>query len=253
MINKQGVSLTFYAHYVDADGVSVTGLTVTVDVYEGTTASPIVTAASATELANGLYYYTLSSGSVDADGAYIAMFETADTDVAQRHLPALQSVGNIIKSDVQTIVSGAITAAAIATDAIDADALASDAIAEINATVDTAIADAALATAANLATAAGYIDTEVAAIKLKTDLIPTDPAETSDIPSANTIADAVLSRGVSNVQDTADTTSLAALILATFESSISGTTWTIRKTGGSSFVVKTVTVDAGAEPIVGVT
>lgn len=41
--------------------------------------------------------------------------------------------------------------------------------AQVNAEVDTAIADAALATAANLATVAGYIDTEVAAIKAKTD------------------------------------------------------------------------------------
>lgn len=44
-----------------------------------------------------------------------------------------------------------------------------------------------LATAADLAT----VDTVVDAIKLKTDLIPADPAETSDIPSAATISDAV--------------------------------------------------------------
>ena len=73
------------------------------------------------------------------------------------------------------------------------------------------------------------------------------------IPDANTVADAVLSRGVSNVEDTADTTSLAALLLAAFESSVSGTTWTIRKTGGTTFVVKTVTVDAAADPITGIT
>jgi|SRR6185503_2338328 len=40
---------------------------------------------------------------------------------------------------------------------------------DVNAEADTAISDAALATAANLATVAGYIDTEVAAIKAKTD------------------------------------------------------------------------------------
>lgn len=48
-----------------------------------------------------------------------------------------------------------------------------------------------LATAANLATLAGYVDTEVAAIKAKTDNLPASPAATGDIPSAATIADAV--------------------------------------------------------------
>lgn len=60
----------------------------------------------------------------------------------------------------------------------------------------------ALASAANLATAVGYIDTEVAAIlaavdtevsaiKAKTDNLPAAPAATGDIPSAATIATAV--------------------------------------------------------------
>lgn len=165
--------------------------------------------------------------------------------------------------------------------------------AQVNSEVDTALADydaptkaeldsavATLATAANLATVAGYLDTEIAAIlaavdteigalttsvadlptnaELATALGTADDATLAaiaalSVPSANTIADAVLSRGVSNVQDTADTTSLAALILATFESAVVGTTWTIRKTGGTTFATKTVTVDADADPITGVT
>lgn len=75
---------------------------------------------------------------------------------------------------------------------------------------------------------------------------------TGYIPAANAIADAVLSRGVSNVQDTADTTSLAAVILATFESAVVGTDWVIRKTSGATFVVKTLTIDAAADPVIGV-
>lgn len=39
----------------------------------------------------------------------------------------------------------------------------------------------ALASAANLSTMAGYVDTEVAAIKAKTDNLPSDPADASDI------------------------------------------------------------------------
>lgn len=42
-----------------------------------------------------------------------------------------------------------------------------------------------------LATISGYIDTEVAAIKAKTDNLPASPAATGDIPSAASVADAV--------------------------------------------------------------
>ncbi len=88
MLTKSGVALTFYAFYV-ASKVGKTGLTVTVDVYEQTTGTPIVSGGSASALGGGLYYYTLASGSVDASGAYIAVFKTADTSVDQQHIPAL--------------------------------------------------------------------------------------------------------------------------------------------------------------------
>lgn len=50
-----------------------------------------------------------------------------------------------------------------------------------------------LATAATLATVAGYIDTEVAAIKAKTDNLPIDPADASDIASAFSTVNSTLS------------------------------------------------------------
>lgn len=118
----------------------------------------------------------------------------------------------------------------------------------------------------------GRLDLLIDAIKAVTDQLPQGGALTTLLNNVaailadtgtdgvvlsaavqNAIADAVLSRGVSNVEDTANTTSLAAIILAILESSISGTTWTIRKTGGTTFVTKTVTVDADADPITGVT
>lgn len=48
-----------------------------------------------------------------------------------------------------------------------------------------------LATAAALTIVDDFLDTEIAAIKAKTDLIPAAPAAVGDIPSAATIADAV--------------------------------------------------------------
>lgn len=118
-----------------------------------------------------------------------------------------------------------------------------------------------------LAAIVGYLDTEIAAILAAVDteiatLVTNVAAILADTGTdgvvisstvQNAIADAILSRGVSNVEDTANTTSLATLILAALESSISGTTWTIRKTGGTTFVTKTVTVDDTADPITGVT
>ncbi len=47
------------------------------------------------------------------------------------------------------------------------------------------------ASATNLATVASYIDTEIAAIQAKTDLIPASPAAVSDIPTTSAIATAV--------------------------------------------------------------
>lgn len=86
--------------------------------------------------------------------------------------------------DAATFAAGAIDAAAIATDAIDADAIKADAITEIQAGLATASALTTVSTnidtlLANLAVVAGYIDTEVAAIKAKTDNLPGDPADQS--------------------------------------------------------------------------
>ena len=105
-----------------------------------------------------------------------------------------------------------------------------------------------------LSTIAGYIDTEVAAIKAKTDNLPAAPAATGDIPSATTIADAILSRNVSNVEASAAEHTLCTVVLAMLENSISGSTLTIKRTNGTTtHVTKTLTTNAAAEPITGIT
>lgn len=92
-------------------------------------------------------------------------------------------------NDIQTripaaLVSGRMDASvgAMAANTMTASALASDAVTEIQ---------SGLATAAALATLDDYVDTEVAAIKAKTDLIPASPAAVSDIPTAAAVADQV--------------------------------------------------------------
>jgi len=69
----------------------------------------------------------------------------------------------------------------------------------------------------------------------------------------DSLADAVLARSVAHVEATAAEHSLSTIVLAMLESSIAGTTWTIKRTNGStSHVTKTVTTDADADPITGV-
>lgn len=79
--------------------------------------------------------------------------------------------------------AGAITATVIATDAIDADALAADAVTEIQSGLLTTSAfntklgtPAGASVSADVATLTAYVDTEVAAIKAKTDNLPASPA-----------------------------------------------------------------------------
>lgn len=79
----------------------------------------------------------------------------ADTEDIQTRLPA-------------ALVGGRIDAT------VDATGLEVGALALINAEVDTALADYAPATAANLATVAGYLDTEIAAILADTNELQTD-------------------------------------------------------------------------------
>ena len=71
--------------------------------------------------------------------------------------------------------------------------------------------------------------------------------------TANDVADAILARDVAQVEAGAPEHSLCTVVLAALESQIVGTTWAIKRTDGSTtHAAKTVTKDAAAEPITGV-
>ncbi|TIL34313.1 hypothetical protein [Mesorhizobium sp.] len=107
-----------------------------------------------------------SIGSVASGGITSGSFAAGAIDNAAIAADAIGS-SELAASAVTEIQSGLATAASIA-------ALNNLSAAQVNAEVDTAIADAALATAANLATVAGYLDTEVAAILADTNELQTD-------------------------------------------------------------------------------
>ncbi|RWO29578.1 MAG: hypothetical protein EOS10_22295 [Mesorhizobium sp.] len=130
---------------------------------------------------------TGSVGSVAAGGITAASF-AADSitaaklaaDVTTELQAGLATASSV--ATLQTSVDDLPTNAELATALAGADdatlaaiaALNNLSAAQVNAEVDTAIADAALATAANLATVAGYLDTEVAAILADTNELQTD-------------------------------------------------------------------------------
>lgn len=120
----------------------------------------------------------------------------------------LQTAGDIIgdTNDIQSrlpaaLVSGRIDASvgAMAANTLTAAATAADVVTEFQAglsTLDAAGVRAAVGlAAANLDTQLtaidDFLDTEIAAIKAKTDNLPANPAAVSDIPTAAAIADAV--------------------------------------------------------------
>lgn len=83
------------------------------------------------------------------------------------------------------LVSGRIDASvgAMAANTLTASALATDAVTEIQ---------AGLATAAALTVVDDFLDTEIAAIKAKTDNLPTDPADASDLAASFSTVNATL-------------------------------------------------------------
>lgn len=132
MIEQVSNALVFYAHYV-ASKVGKTSLTVTVDVYRN--GVEVVTAASAVEMGDGLYSYTLASSSVSAEGEYIAVFHTTDTSVDQRDLPALWVIQKAGVEHLDENVSAAKTLTA-AYDAAKTAAQAGDAMDLIDGALD---------------------------------------------------------------------------------------------------------------------
>lgn len=111
MSEQTGNAIKFKAAFVN-EGVGATGLTVTVDVYRNE--SEIVTAASATEQGDGLYFYELASGSVNAEGLYEAVFKTSGT-ADQQHLFSQWVVGKGGIENLDAAVSTRATPAQVTT------------------------------------------------------------------------------------------------------------------------------------------
>ncbi len=125
---------------------------------------------------------------------------------------------------------------------------------DVKATLDgeEVVTDSASRTASK---ATGYSTLDAAGVRTAVGLASANmDTQLAALPTANENADALLVRDMDQVEGSAPEHSLCTMVLACLESSISGTTWTIKRTNGSTtHATKTVTTDADADPITGVT
>jgi len=172
----------------------------------------------ATEIANGFYYLELTAAEMNADTVAVAV-KTSTAGAKQTNLVFYPAEASEIQVNVKQISD---------------DSTAAD--------------NLELVTEQTRGVA--LIDDAITAAKIAADAITSSELAAS---AATEIADAVLKRGMVYVEDAADTTSLAAVVLGILESGVSGSNWVIRKTTGATFVTKTLTTDPAADPITGVT
>lgn len=191
-----------------------------------------------------------------AGGDYYYEFAAAELDTAG------YVTGRIVKAGVRTFrIAGQVVAfdpyAALATQAsIDTiDDFLDTEVAAIKAKTDNL--PASPANEATLTTIAGYLDTEIAAIKAKTDNLPASPAAVGSAMTLTSgertsVADALLDRDMATGADSGGRTVRNALRFLRNKWGISGTTLTVTKEDDTTSAwTATVTGTAGADPITG--
>lgn len=208
----------------------------------------------------------VTSGIIAADvwGALVASYQTNSTfgkGWASATTPTIAAGVTLAAAAVQAIWDAATSALSTASsigkllvDNINATISSRLASASYTAPLDAAGTRSAVGLAsANLDTQLGaiddYVDTEVAAIKAKTDLIPASPAAVGDIPTAIQNADALLNRDVSNTEGTAAVHSLTSIILKLCSRFVASTGRTYRTNGTTVHMTQTPTTDPAADPI----
>lgn len=159
-----GEALTAAGVFYDLDSAVRTDLTVNAVAYD-TDGTTVLSSGTASEVGS-LYTYALAANLNDAAGIYqIVLTPTTSTNitpltrtfafVVAGYRPTADSSGRV------TVGTNADkTGYSLADDAITAAKIASDAVTELQ---------SGLATSSALSTLSGYVDTEVAAIKAKTD------------------------------------------------------------------------------------
>ena len=108
------------------------------------------------------------------------------------------------------------------------------------------------ATQTSVDTIDDFLDTEIAAIKAKTDNLPAAPAAVGDIPTATQNADALLKRDMSAVTGESDRSPLNAFRFLRNKWAVAAGTLTVKKEDDTTTAwTGAISSDAAAEPVVG--
>ncbi len=246
--------------YADNSTTEITaGITLTVDCDSRTGMHKIaIVASGANGFASGTdYALVVTTGTVGGSSVVGTVVAEFSIEKASALRPATSGRTLVVDADgladANTVKLGP-TGAGTAQTARDIGAsvlVAGDLSATMKTSVQIA-ADAAVTANTLVNTLAGYVDTEVSAIKAKTDNLPPNPAATSDIPTATENADALLNRDMSAVSDTNARSPLNALRFIRNKWSISGATLTVKKEDDSTTAwTASVSTTAGADPVTG--
>lgn len=152
--------------------------------------------------------YAKSGGATAPDAGGYIVWGTSGTDIIEDDI--LPAVTGFATPTNVTDAQSAITAAIDALNDLDSTAVQSAAAAALvtydpptKAELDSAVAPLATQTSVNTLTA--YVDTEVAAIKAKTDNLPSDPADASDIAASLTTITGYIDTEVATILAAVDT------------------------------------------------
>lgn len=246
------------------------GMTLTVKLYAIGSDAVAYNASSCIEQTNRKGFYIATFGNVSA-GTYQLVATVGATAVAiwwgyaedtNTTFQFGQSSGVLLNRAITPLsfTDNSITAAAIATDAIGNLELSATAVAEIADAVWDELAASHTGVgsfgkyindlAVNGVTVAGFNVGAITSSAFATGAIDSNAVANS---AAYKIGDGILTRDMFSVESIAPEHSLCTLVLAALEYSVSGTTWTIKRTDGvTTHLVKTLTPDQNATFVVGV-
>ena len=191
LLQQSTVTTLYVGPVLDSTGVAVTNA-VLADfqlIKNGTSA--VLTGATVTHNVNGNYTIALTTGNTDTLGRLtIACNNAAHAMGTHRYSVVATVVFNVLitNGDLSsrtniTAAAGVVLSGVTHTGAVIPTVSAVTGLTVAN--LDAAISSRA--TSSLLTTVAGYLDTEIADIKAKTDLIPASPASTTNITAASGI------------------------------------------------------------------
>jgi hypothetical protein len=208
--------------------------------------APPTAAAVASQVRTEL---TTELARIDAAISTRSTYAGADTSGTTTLLSRLTSgrAGNLDNLD-------ATVSSRLASASYSAPPSASTVASQVRTELTTELSRIDVATSTRLASASYSAPLDAAGVRTAVGLASANlDTQLGDLPTATEVADAVLSRSASSVEGSAGEHTLCTVILATLESAVSGSTWTIRRTDGTTtHATKSVTTSAGADPITGV-